>query len=245
MRNIRLIVAYDGTAYCGWQLQPAAPTVQGAIEGVLAQLTQAPCRLRGAGRTDAGVHAEGQVANFLTMTRLDCHRLLRGLDALLPRDIAIRAVDEVALEFDARRDNHGKHYRYLVFRPRERDVACCKRAWHVHGPLDLSLMARAATRLIGRHDFAAFRAADCERETTIRTISRLTITEQPPVLRIDVEGTAFLKNMVRIITGTLVELGRGRHGLERIDELLATGDRRRGGATAPAQGLTMMKVFLP
>ena len=244
MRNIRLIVAYDGTAFAGWQVQPGQRTVQGAIEEVLARLTQAPCRLRGAGRTDAGVHAEAQVANFYSETRLSCHRLLRGLDSLLPADIAIRAVEDVDASYNSRRGNHGKHYRYLIYRPRERDIRLHPRAWHICGALDLMQMARAARKLVGRHDFVAFRAADCERETTTRTLYRVTISAQPPLVQIDVEGTAFLKNMVRIIVGTLVSVGRGRMELAGIDELLRSGVRSAAGVTAPARGLTLEQVFL-
>lgn len=245
MRNIRLIVAYDGSAFAGWQVQPGQRTVQSSIEAVLERLTQAPCRLRGAGRTDAGVHAEGQVACFHSETRLSCYRLLRGLDSLLPADISIRAVEDVDMSFNPRWDNQGKHYRYLIYRPRERDIRLYPRAWHVCGSLDLQRMARAAGKLVGRHDFAAFRASDCERKTTTRTLYRVTVSTRPPLVQLDVEGTAFLKNMVRIIAGTLVYVGRGRIDLADIDELLRGGERKNAGITAPAAGLTLQQVFLP
>lgn len=244
MRNIRLIVSYDGSAFAGWQMQPGQRTVQGCIEDVLARLTQAPCRLQGAGRTDAGVHAEGQVACFHSDTRLDCYRLLRGLDGLLPADICVRSVEDVDPSFNPRWHNDGKHYRYLIYRPRERDIRHHPRAWHVHGPLDLSRMAAAARQLVGHHDFAAFRAADCQRETTTRTLYRVTVSQRPPLVQLDVEGTAFLKNMVRIIAGTLVQVGKGQLELADIDRLLADGDRREAGVTAPARGLTLQQVFL-
>ncbi|PID39146.1 MAG: tRNA pseudouridine(38-40) synthase TruA [Proteobacteria bacterium] len=243
-RNLRLVVAYDGSTYCGWQRQPRVPTVQGTIEAALAQLTQAPVSLRGAGRTDAGVHAEGQVANFYSDSALSSHRLLKGLNALLPAPIAVRSVEDVSLDFDARRDNEGKHYRYQLYRPQHRDTERVRRAWHVFGELDLEAMARAGQALVGRHDFAAFRAADCERETTVRTLYRVGLRQRGELLLIDVEGTAFLKNMVRIIAGTLVDIGRGRLPEGRAHELLASGDRTAGGVTAPAAGLTLQRVYL-
>ena len=243
-RNILLTIAYDGSAYSGWQLQPRVPTVQGAVEKVLEQLLQTPCRIRGAGRTDAGVHAEGQLANFKTESKLSCLRLRKGLNALLPATVAVSDVREVELDFDSRRDNRGKHYRYTLYREHDRDTRAALRTWHVYGHLDVDAMARAGHALVGRHDFAAFRAADCERDNTVRTLYRISIDERPPLLHIDVEGTAFLKNMVRIIAGTLVDIGRGRFAPELVQELLASGDRRDGGVTAPAVGLSLQRVFL-
>ena len=243
MRNIRLVIAYDGRAYHGWQVQPNTTTVQGTIEGVLAQLTQRPCRLRVAGRTDAGVHADGQVANFTTESSLSCERLVRGLNALLPHDIAILRVDEVSGNFDARRDNGGKHYCYRIFNRREPSVRRVGRSWHYWADLDLRPMVRAAQLLVGEHDFAAFRAADCDRETTTRMLYRCTLTAEPPSIIIDVAGTAFLKNMVRIIVGTLVDIGRGYLPEERVEAMLSGGDRTIGGQTAPAVGLTLVRVY--
>lgn len=243
MRNLRLVIAYDGRAYSGWQIQKNVRSVQGTIEEVLARLTGQPCRLRASGRTDAGVHAAGQMANFRSETSLDCQRLHRGLNALLPDDISIVQVDEVDAAFDSRRANGGKHYRYRIFNRREPSIEHQRNSWHFWGQLDLHAMARAGQRLVGRHDFAAFRAADCDRETTERTIYRCTISSAPPLIAIDVTGTAFLKNMVRIITGTLVDIGRGKLPETIIDEMLRTGERTLGGPTAPAHGLTLMRVF--
>lgn len=237
-------MAYDGTAYSGWQLQPNVPTVQGTIERVIGQITQRPARLRPAGRTDAGVHAEGQVASFFTESPLSCRRLLHGLNALLPPDIVIHALDEVSPAFDARRDNAGKHYRYTIYNGRLRPPQLIHRAHQVHRPLCLPAMARAARALVGTRDFSAFRAADCERETTVRTIYRCTIARDGPIVAIDVEGTAFLKNMVRIIAGTLLDIGCGRLEPTVIGRLLADGDRTQAGMTAPAHGLCLVRVFL-
>ncbi len=243
-RNIRLVVAYDGHPFSGWQIQPRVPTIQGEIETVLERLTQAPCHIRGAGRTDAGVHAEGQIATFLSDTHLSCFRLHRGLNSLLPKAIAIRSVDDVDANFDPRRGNFGKRYRYRIYRPRERDTLITPRAWRIFGDLDLQRMARAAQLLVGRHDFAAFRAADCQIKTTVRTLYRVSLSCDGPLLIIDIEGTAFLKNMVRIIVGTLLSVGRGHLSEENISALLLHGRRHDAGITAPARGLTLERVFL-
>lgn len=245
MRNIRLTLAYDGAAYHGWQRQPGQPTVQGAIEACLQQLTQQPCRLRGASRTDAGVHALGQVASFRSETTLSCAALARGLNALLPPDIVVRHAEDVDLTFDPRRDCAGKHYRYALHNARTLQAPLTGHAWQLRGPLDVGAMAEAAWSLVGEHDFAAFRAADCDRLDTRRTIYRASVARGVgPALLLDLEGTAFLKNMVRIITGTLVEVGRGRMRPAIIGELLAHGDRRRAGPTAPPYGLVLVQVHL-
>jgi tRNA pseudouridine38-40 synthase len=248
MRNIRLVIAYRGTAYSGWQIQPNAPTVQGEIERRLEQMTGSPCRLRAAGRTDAGVHAEGQLANFRTESAIAVGAFLRGLNALLPDDIAIRSAEEVDIDFDSRRHNKGKRYRYRIWNERPRSPSVAPAVWHLHRPLDVEAMARAARLLVGTFDFSAFRSATCDCETTIRTIYRCSVAaagpERPAGLQIDVEGTAFLKNMVRIIAGTLVDVGRGRRDPESIPALLSSGDRTQAGVTAPALGLTLQRVFL-
>jgi tRNA pseudouridine38-40 synthase len=244
MRNIRLVIAYQGTAYAGWQIQPVDPTVQGVIEARLQQMTQQPCRLRAAGRTDAGVHAAGQLANFRTESTISLRSFHRGLNALLPDDIAILSVEEVPLEFDSRRHNLGKRYRYSIWNQRTPSAELAARTLHLHRPLDLPSMARAARLLVGVHDFIAFRAADCERKTTVRTLYRVTLSDERPLIHIDVDGTAFLKNMVRIIAGTLVEVGRGDRDSQSIAELLRSGRRPQAGVTLPPHGLCLMRVFL-
>jgi len=244
MRNIRLTIAYQGAAYSGWQIQPSTPTVQGAIEERLRQMTGAHCRLRAAGRTDAGVHARGQVANFRTESSISLRAFHRGLNALLPHDIAILAVEEVPEEFDSRRHNQGKHYRYLIWNERTPSPRHVSNTWHLHRPLALEPMAAAARLLVGSHDFSAFRSASCDAETTLRTLFRCTVGAEPPLVQIDVEGTAFLKNMVRIIAGTLVEVGREQRDPGSLTELLRCGQRPLAGVTAPPQGLTLMRVFL-
>ena len=244
MRNIRLVVAYRGAEYSGWQIQPTVPTVQGEIERRLEQMTGRPCRLRAAGRTDAGVHAEGQLANFRTESSISVQAFFRGLNALLPDDISICSAQEVDGDFDSRRHNRGKHYRYSIWNGREPSPRRAPEVWHLHRPLDLAAMATAARLLVGTHDFAALRSATCDCETTVRTIYRCTVAVEGQQLHIDVEGTAFLKNMVRVIAGTLVDVGRGRREPGSIPDLLASRDRTRAGPTAPARGLTLVRVFL-
>jgi tRNA pseudouridine38-40 synthase len=243
-RNLRLVIAYAGTSYAGWQIQPNAPTVQGTIERRLAQMTGQPCRLRAAGRTDAGVHAAGQVANFTTESRITCRAFLRGLNALLPDDVSILSVEEVPPEFDSRRHNKGKYYRYTIWNTRPPSPRLAATTYHLHRALDLIPMAEAARALVGTHDFVAFRSASCERETTVRTLYRCTVSADGPLVEIHVEGTAFLKNMVRVIAGTLIEVGRGLRPPGSLPGLLADGDRRRAGITAPACGLTLVRVML-
>jgi tRNA pseudouridine38-40 synthase len=243
MRNIRLIIAYQGTNYGGWQIQPDVPTVQGVIEDRLQSMTQKHCRLRVAGRTDAGVHAQGQLANFFTDSKISVDGFFRGLNALLPRDISILAVDEVPMEFDSRRHNEGKHYRYTIWNQRAPSTNHASWSYHLYRPLDLQAMASAARLFVGTHDFVAFSAACCDRENTVRTLYRCTISSVPPLIHIDVEGTAFLRNMVRIIAGTIVDVGQGERAPGSISDLLQSGNRTQAGMTLPAHGLCLMRVF--
>jgi tRNA pseudouridine38-40 synthase len=244
MRNLRLVIAYRGTRYAGWQIQPRSPTVQGTIEEKLRQMTQQLCRLRAAGRTDAGVHARGQVANFRTESTIPERGFFRGLNALLPDDIGILSVEEVSLDFDSRRHNQGKRYRYSIWNQRAPSPEHSETTYHLHRPLDVLAMACAARCFVGTHDFASFRSASCERRTTVRSLFRCSVSAEPPLLHIDVEGTAFLKNMVRIIAGTLVEVGRGERGPESIVELLGQARRPDAGITLPPHGLCLMRVFV-
>lgn len=244
-RNIKLVIAYLGAAYHGWQFQPDLPTVQGAIEHCLQIMTQGKgtCRLRGAGRTDAGVHARGQVANFFTTSRITALGFFKGINSLLPKDIAILTVEDVPLQFDSRRDNQGKHYRYTIWNAKSPAPTFAAFSYHVYNPLDVDAMAEAARHFIGTHNFASFQSASCERDNPIRTLYRCTVCKENDVIYIDVEGTAFLKNMVRIIAGTLIDVGRGDRSPKSIPELIQAQDRTRAGMTAPAHGLTLAEVF--
>ena len=215
------------------------------LEEKLIEMTrEAGLRVVGAGRTDAGVHALGQVAAFRTQTRIPTLGFLRGLNSLLPRDIAILACDEVAPDFDPRRSARGKLYRYRILNRPARSALRGRFVWHLPAPpLSVAAMAAAAAPLYGRHDFAAFRAADCERQTTIRTLSRLDVAPHGDEIVIDVAGDAFLKNMVRIIVGTLVAAGRGELSPADVARIRDQRDRTRAGMTAPAHGLYLVEVF--
>jgi tRNA pseudouridine38-40 synthase len=241
-RRLKLVVEYDGTDFGGWQRQPNAPTIQAALEDALAQMTSVPTAVRGAGRTDAGVHALGQVAHFDTEAKIPTIGFLRGLNQLLPRQIAVIAAAEVAADFDARFSASGKLYRYNVWNREARSPRLDRFAWHTPRGLDVEAMRSAAATLVGRHDFAAFRASDCERKTTHRTVTRLEVSRDGDLISLEIEADAFLKNMVRIITGTLVEVGWGTRPVADVATILASGDRTRAGRTAPACGLTMVRV---
>ncbi|MCS6914097.1 MAG: tRNA pseudouridine(38-40) synthase TruA [Myxococcales bacterium] len=245
MRTLRLVLEYDGTGLVGWQRQPHGPSVQAALEEAFQRLTGESPRLRAAGRTDAGVHALGQVVSLQLASPLPLERLLGGLNAYLPPAIAVREVHEVPQGFDARHSASGKMYRYQVWNGRVRSPLRAATHWHVRQPLDRVAMRQAAAQLVGRHDFRAFRAADCERRTTVRWVRRLEVLDvvgEPEALHIEVEATAFLKHMVRILVGTLVEVGRGRRSVAEVAELLRSGDRTRAGPTAPAHGLILCRV---
>ena len=241
--RFRMTIQYDGTDFAGWQRQANGPSVQASIEDALSAMVGVPTTIRGAGRTDAGVHALGQVAHFDAEARIPLVGYRRGLNAVLPRTIAITSVEEAAPDFDARFSARGKLYRYTLWTAETRAPMRDRFVWHLRRKLDLAEMQRAADLLVGRHDFNAFRAADCERKTTERTITRLAIARpESDVVTIEVEADAFLKNMVRILVGTLVEVGYGKCGASDVQRILDGRDRRQAGVTAPAQGLTLVRV---
>jgi tRNA pseudouridine38-40 synthase len=241
---VKLVLAYDGTRYVGWQVQPNGPSVQAEVERALSTLHGGPRRATAAGRTDAGVHAAGQVVSFPEERPLPLRAYVQGMNALLPEDVAVR---EATLEpdgFDARRSARGKRYRYRIENGATRDPLTRRISWQVFRPLDVAAMREAAAPLVGRHDFAAFQAADCEAHHAVRDVRRLEVAGDPGGrIEVVVEATAFVKHMVRNLVGTLVEVGLGRRAPGSIDGLLASRDRRRAGPTAPAQGLCLEAVF--
>ncbi|MBP6838851.1 MAG: tRNA pseudouridine(38-40) synthase TruA [Kofleriaceae bacterium] len=242
-RQLRLLVEYDGTDLCGWQRQDNGPTVQGHLEDALAAILQHPVRVTGASRTDAGVHARGQVAAFTTTRTIPVEGVRRGLNSLLPPAIAVARVDEVGPEFHPRFSATGKHYRYLVWNRRERAPRLARTAWHVYAPLAMAPMHDAAAILLGEHDFSAFRAVGCSARTTVRRLDAVALSRpEPDLVQLDVEGNAFLRNMVRILAGTLVEVGMGRLSPAQVAEILSSRDRTRAGQTAPAHGLELIAV---
>lgn len=243
MRNIKLTIEYEGTAYCGWQWQAGLPTVQGALIDALRKLIGEDVELSGSSRTDAGVHALGQVANFKTDSGISLYNVLRGLNFHLPEDIAIRHVEEAPLEFDSRHDSKAKTYIYKIFNRQQRPAMLRRFAWHVWKPLDISLMSEAASYIIGEKDFASFMAADAQVRHSMREVSTVQIRRgEDGLVEIEVVGRAFLRHMVRIMTGTLVEVGMGRIRPETVAHIIAAQDRRRAPMTAPAHGLTLIKI---
>lgn len=245
----RLTVAYDGSDFCGWQRQDNGPSVQAALEEALGRLCQAPVSCRAAGRTDAGVHALGQVVSFRLERPgppLPLRALVLGTNHFLPPSIAVQDAQLMPDDFDARHSASGKLYRYQIWTATAASPLHRSTHWHVSRALDLDAMRAAAAVLTGRHDFRAFRAADCERQTTVRLLRRVDILRPPqesaPCLHIEVDGTAFLKNMVRILVGTLVQVGKGKMSIEHVQSLLRIGDRTQAGPTAPAHGLILVQV---
>jgi tRNA pseudouridine38-40 synthase len=245
MRNIKLIIEYDGTAYCGWQVQPNGITIQEVMQGALLRLLGEPAKLRSSGRTDAGVHARGMVACFNTEKGLPLRAFREGLNSMLPADIAVRDACEVPLPFNPRADALAKHYRYTILLDNLRSPLARHTAWRLQGRLDLDAMREACALFVGEHDFAAFRASNCAAKTTVRRINSLDLVQEGPFIHLEVNGTGFLKNMVRIIAGTIQEVGVGRRAPGDVTRLLREGDRQVSGMTAPPHGLCLMEVFYP
>jgi tRNA pseudouridine38-40 synthase len=259
MRNLRLTLAYDGTAYFGWQIQPDRPTVQGVLQEAFFKLTGERVSANCAGRTDAGVHALGQVASLRTVTQLPSERLLLGLQHYLPDNVAVREVVDVPEEFHATLSAKRKTYRYVIHTSRVRDPFSRRYAWRVSHALDASAMAQAAGHLVGRHDFRCFETQGSPRVDTIRTLFEVWVARcgpwpvmEPevvlppehagPFVVIEVTGDGFLYNMVRAIAGTLVEVGQAKRSPAGVAELVASCRRADAGQTAPPQGLFLVRV---
>ena len=241
---VKLVISYDGTRYVGWQLQANGPSIQAEVERALATLHKEPVRVTGAGRTDAGVHALGQVASFAAERPLPVPAYVKGMNAHLPEDVAVREAEVREAPFDARRDALGKRYRYRIENLPTRHPLTRLQAWQVFRPLDVGAMRSAAATLLGRHDFGAFRAADCDAAHGVRELRRLDVLEGPPgSIEVVAEATAFLKHMVRNVVGTLVEVGLGARSAGSMPDLLDSRDRRLAGRTAPPQGLLLDEVF--
>ena len=244
MPKFRLTLEYDGAGFAGWQVQAAGQrTVQGELEAALARVAGHPCRVAGASRTDSGVHAEGQVASVVLGTGLGAEELRRAANGVLPRDLALIAAAEVADSFHARRSARAKLYRYRIWNGASPSPLRAARTHRVFTPLDLAAMRRGAEALLGTHDFCAFQAAGSAARSTVRTLRGLAVEgEAGEEVRLLVEGDAFLRHMVRILAGTLVEIGIGRRDPAGIPALLASCERSRAGPTAPARGLCLVRV---
>ena len=243
-RNYRLLIAYDGTDYQGWQRQARAPTIQGTIEEVLRRLTQESVTLTGAGRTDAGVHAWGQVAHFKTRAALGDEKLFSALNALLPSDITIRQLEEVSIEFHARFGCRRKSYDYYLW-TKDRPIPFFRRySWWIHRPLNLSIMEQGLCCLLGKRDFASFQTSGSEVAHAVRTMFQAGLTrDRRGWIRLRFQADGFLRHMVRNAVGGIVRLGLGRCSLEDWQAVIEARDRSRAGEMAPPQGLFLRKVI--
>jgi tRNA pseudouridine38-40 synthase len=243
MRNIRLTLEYDGTCYHGWQRQKNALTIQEVVETALAKLTGEPVKLLGSGRTDAGVHAWGQVANFHTSSPFPLKAFNAGLNSLLPRDIAVLDAAAAPPEFHARFSARAKTYEYRILNRATPSPLNRRYAWLVRQPLNLEAMARAAAALPGEHDFSAFRASGGSPGHGLRKVLAAAWQQgDAGRLRFSITANGFLRGMVRSLVGTMVEIGRGKRPPADLSGLLAGGDRAAAGPTAPAQGLFLVEV---
>ncbi len=240
----RALLAWDGTAYGGWQLQPNVPTVQGAVEGAVSQLmNRARVVVRAAGRLDAGVHSQGQVVGFAVEAPRTIRALYRGLNGLLPDDIVCLAMSAAPADYDPRRHNCGKVYRYRCL---VRTARCPLRrmtCWHVGRELDVRAMQQAAQALVGSHDFSTFRASGCSARHAVRRIRSIDVVRHADEVHILVDGEAFLRHQVRIMAGCLVEVGQGRATPDWVSTILMAADRTLAARTAPAHGLSLERVL--
>lgn len=242
MATYKLTLEYDGTAYAGWQRQPDQPTVQAALETVLHHISHTDISIIGAGRTDSGVHALGQVASFRSDLIMTADQWTRALNALLPEDISVRSTEQVADSFNARRWALGKLYEYRILNRRARSALERQRAWHIWGKLYVEHMREGAAFLTGQHDFSSFEGPQAGTDKKVCNLHRLDIVHDGDIITIQIEADRFLKQMVRAIVGTLVEVGRGKRSPHAMKDILEAHDRRAAGYTAPPHGLYLVQV---
>lgn len=242
MQNFRLIMMYDGSRYYGWQRQPGKDTIQGKLEAVLERMCGEPVEVIGAGRTDAGVHARNMVANVVLDTPLETEEIREYLNRYLPEDIAVKEVKEAGPRFHARYNATGKTYCYTCFDGAVKPVFDRKYVYVLEEHPDMAAMMAAAEVLRGEHDFRNFCMNPRMKKSTVRKVDQIRIEREGDYIRFTFHGTGFLQNMVRILVGTLLEVGYGRMSLSQVQEVLNTAERQKAGPTAPAQGLCMMQV---
>jgi len=243
LKNIKLTIEYDGTNYHGWQQQVNAITVQETVKKAIDKLTGEDCKLTGASRTDEGVHAVGQVANFVTESNIPPDKFWLALNTVLPDDIVIKSSQEVDIDFHARFSAKGKRYRYLIHNSPCPSALMRNRAYFVPRELDIEAMKSAVMHFQGKHDFSAFRASGSDARTSERIITSASLDKKLDMLELEIAGNGFLYNMVRIIAGTLVYVGEGKICAQSIPGIIAGLDRRKAGKTAPPHGLYLMEVF--
>lgn len=244
-KTFRIILQYVGTAYHGWQVQPGKATIQGELEAVLRRIARHPVHVEGAGRTDSGVHALGQVAASCLDTRMTGGEMLRALNSLLPRDIRVVGAEEAPPDFHPRYQASSKIYYYQIFTGSVISPFLHPHAHHHRGALDSERMREAARRFLGTHDFTAFCAADSGVQDKVRTVLAADLFQQGDLLVFVVQATGFLKQMVRTMAGTLIEAGRGRIEPDGVERIIRSRDRGQAGPTAPARGLFLYRVIYP
>lgn len=243
MRNIKMVLEYDGTRYHGWQRQKNRLTIQQLLEEAIHRITQESATVIGSGRTDAGVHAINQVANFLTSSTLDETKLIKGINSILPNDIVVKQLYEIDGSFHARYHAKSKIYLYQIFNHSIRSALARFYAWFVREPLDFDSMKEAALLLTGKHDFSSFCASGCRIKNHIRTVNKIDLEDDKyGMLRIYVEADGFLKYMVRNMVGMLVDVGRGRRNPSEITSVIDAKDRKKAAITAPPHGLFLKEV---
>jgi tRNA pseudouridine38-40 synthase len=249
-RNIKLTISYDGVNYSGWQNQPGKKTIEGELQRAVSELTGTLTKVNGASRTDAGVSALGQVANFTIDSPIPTENFVKAINHRLPRDIVVAEAVEVDSDFDASGSAKSKLYRYTIFIGKNRNVLKTRNCWHRPGKLDIAAMDTAAQMLVGTFDFKSFAATADKRESSVRTVTLCRVTQsaggcltaEEKWIYIDIEADRFLYNMVRNIVGTLIEVGRGRWKPEKIKEILEAKDRTAAGPTAPPEGLCLVEI---
>ena len=249
-QNWLLLLTYDGTRYCGWQVQLNLPTIEDTLEQAVKRLTGESVKVHGAGRTDSGVHALNFTANFKISTEnfKTPEKWRIALNAVLPDDIVVKYAQTVSAEFHSRHSAIGKHYRYLIYNLPYRAAFSRKQSWWINQTLDIKQMQKAADILIGKHDFSAFRSVNCSSPSPIKDLRTIQIHKKLfrySTLQIEFEANSFLQHMVRIITGTLVEVGQGRKSVDDVAEALESGQRKLAGITAPSHGLYSLNVIYP
>ena len=242
MRNIKLTIRYDGTRYAGWQSQKNGLAIQDVIQNAIKRITGQRISLIGSGRTDAGVHAEAQVANFRTKSKIPLEKIRMALNSMLPKDIAVTNVEEVSRKFNAQKSAKSKRYRYTIMNNDYMDPLVRHFAAKCFYKLDINSMRKAARYLVGRHDFKSFRTTDGEEKNSVRIIKKIKIEKYGDLVYIYIEANGFLYNMARSIVGTLVEVGRGKFKIASVKKIILQRNRRFSGPTMPAKGLCMVAV---
>ena len=249
-QNWLILLKFDGTRYHGWQVQPNLPTIEKTIEQAITSLTGEFVEVNGSGRTDSGVHALNFTANFKISTKnlKTPNKWRKALNAVLPNDIVVKCIQPVSEEFHARFNAIGKRYRYLIYNSPYHSAFSPKYSWWINKTLDTKRMQDAACTLTGTHDFSAFRSVNCASNNTIKDLREILITSKHflySTVQLEFEANSFLQHMVRIITGTLVEIGLGRRKINDLEKILESGQRRLAGVTAPPHGLYSLKVIYP